>query len=177
MLTNVYSGINPSTNLFISNVMFTVRLEPNITYGAVQVWQDDGYKLVCADQFDDVDAQVVCRGLGKQNGISICCSVFGDMKHPISINNVACTGQEDSILQCQHNTLREACPSKKYAAVACSDSASSGGLLTKKNVFLYKIRSDILFSKFSLQTYSYKNDIIFTTYSLVHDIHVIHLKY
>ncbi|XP_052098351.1 deleted in malignant brain tumors 1 protein-like [Mytilus californianus] len=103
-----------------------VRLEPNITYGAVQVWQDDGYKLVCADQFDDVDAQVVCRGLGKQNGISICCSVFGDMKHPITINNVACTGHEDSILQCQHNTLREACPSKKYAAVACSDSASSG---------------------------------------------------
>ena len=108
-------------------VIFTVRLEPNITYGAVQVWQDGSYKLVCADHFDDIDAQVVCRGLGKQNGVSICCSVFGDMQHPIAINNVQCSGQEDSILQCHYNTMREACPSKKYAAVACSDSASSGG--------------------------------------------------
>lgn len=82
---------------------------------------------MCADGFDDVDAQVVCRGLGKQNGVSICCSVFGSMTHPIAINDVQCTGLEDSLLQCHYNSLREGCPSKKYAAVACSNSASSGG--------------------------------------------------
>ncbi|XP_033749618.1 deleted in malignant brain tumors 1 protein-like isoform X1 [Pecten maximus] len=104
-----------------------VRLEPNITFGAVEVWQDNEYVLVCADDFDDVDAQVACRMLGYQNGISICCSVFGNMsKYKIAINNVQCNGQEASIMQCKYSYRLDVCPSGKYASVACSNTASSG---------------------------------------------------
>lgn len=104
-----------------------VRLEPNITFGAVELWQDTQYALVCADGFDDSDAKVVCHSLGYRNGISICCSVFGDMPdYQISINNVQCTGHESSILQCEYTNNADGCLSKRYASVACSNAASSG---------------------------------------------------
>lgn len=110
-------------------VFHSVRLEPNITYGAVEVWKDEKYVQVCADGFDDVAAKVTCRSLGYKNGISLCCSVFGEMKkYPIGITNVQCTGQERSLLGCDYTyRIDDGCASKKYASVACSNSASSGG--------------------------------------------------
>jgi hypothetical protein len=121
-------------------ITFAVRLEPNITFGAVELWQDTQYALVCADGFDDTDAKVVCHSLGYRNGISICCSVFGDMPdYKISINNVKCTGHESSILQCSYSNNADGCPNKRYASVACSNAASSGGKfkgLMEKNVCL-----------------------------------------
>lgn len=36
-------------------------------------------------------------------------------------------GSENSILECQYQKRIEGCPSMKYASVACSNSASSGG--------------------------------------------------
>lgn len=112
-----------------------VRLEPNITFGAVELWQDTQYALVCADGFDDSDAKVVCHSLGYRNGISICCSVFGDMPdYQISINNVQCTGHESSILQCEYTNNADGCLSKRYASVACSNAASSGGEMISQSM-------------------------------------------
>ena len=118
----------------------SVRLEPNITFGAVELWQESQYALVCADGFDDTDAKVVCHSLGYRNGISICCSVFGNMPdYKISINNVQCTGQESSILQCSYSNNADGCRSNRYASVACSNAASSGGNGTNMYYASWKI--------------------------------------
>lgn len=106
----------------------------------MELWQDTQYALVCADGFDDTDAKVVCHSLGYRNGISICCSVFGDMPdYKISINNVQCNGHESSILQCAYSNNADGCPNNRYASVACSNAASSGGTLTPlmaENVYI-----------------------------------------
>lgn len=108
-------------------IYVTVRLEPNVTYGAVQIWNLEKYRLVCADGFDDVAAKVVCKSAGFKNGISVCCSAFGRMKYEIAYNNVKCQGDESTILDCKYTTALKMCPSKKYASVACSNSPASGG--------------------------------------------------
>jgi len=107
---------------------YLVRLEPNVTYGAIEIWTEDKYQLVCADDFDDVAAKVVCKAAGFQNGISICCSAFGDMSYSIGYYGIGCQGDEASILDCEYKAGIGQCRSNKYASVACSDQPASGGL-------------------------------------------------
>lgn len=52
-------------------------------YGAVKVWRDGSYYLVCADGFDSRDADVVCRNMGYPYGTSLCCDAFG---HQVRLN-------------------------------------------------------------------------------------------
>ncbi|XP_052791481.1 deleted in malignant brain tumors 1 protein-like isoform X3 [Mya arenaria] len=103
-----------------------VRLEPNVTYGAVQIWKSGNYRLVCADEFGDIAAKVVCRSAGYQNGISVCCSAFGPLKYDIGYMNFKCTGEETSILDCSFTVGDTGCASGKYASVACSDQPANG---------------------------------------------------
>lgn len=110
-----------------------MRLEPNVSYGAVQIWNRDAYRLVCADGFDDLAAKVVCRSAGFQNGISVCCSAFGEMKYDIGYRNVRCTGNELSILDCSYVDDNTGCSSGKYASVACSDLPANGGEILQIN--------------------------------------------
>ena len=114
--------------------IISVRLDPNVTYGAVQLWSDNKYHLICADGFDDMAAKVVCGAMGYRNGISVCCSAFGDMDLPITYHNVSCTGKESWILGCSYKTGPNGCPSKKYASVTCSDAPASGG----KEISIFK---------------------------------------
>ena len=98
-----------------------------MTYGVVQIGTTDDYKLVCADDFDDVAARVVCQSAGFHHGISVCCSAFGDMKYDIGYCNHKCSGDESSILNCTRSIAASDCVSGKYASVACSDQPASGG--------------------------------------------------
>lgn len=118
---------------------FSVRLDPNVTYGAIQLWNDNKYHLICADGFDDMAAKVVCRSMGYQNGISVCCSAFGSMNLPITYHNVSCTGKELWILGCKYKTGVDGCASKQYASVTCSNVPASGGKPGLKHVYRLKI--------------------------------------
>ena len=126
---------NSGYSLLHVDKYISVRLEPNVTYGAVQLWNDNKYNLICADGFDDMAARVVCRSMGYQNGISVCCSAFGKMTQPITYYNVSCTGTENRILDCNYKTGLKfkkgvtECSSNQYASVACSDAPASGGRL------------------------------------------------
>ncbi|WAQ98296.1 NETR-like protein [Mya arenaria] len=98
-----------------------VRLQPNVTFGAVLVWDRDNYHLVCAEGFDDLAAQAVCRSLGFAYGTSICCSAFGRMEYSIIYSNVKCTGIESDLLKCDYVKYIPNCTSGHYASVACSN--------------------------------------------------------
>ncbi|WAQ98303.1 SRCR1-like protein [Mya arenaria] len=98
-----------------------VRVQPNVTFGAVQVWDRDNYHLVCAEGFDELAAQAVCRSLGFAYGTSICCSAFGRMEYEIVYSNIKCTGIESDILECDYVKLFPNCTSGHYASVACSN--------------------------------------------------------
>ncbi|XP_060571753.1 deleted in malignant brain tumors 1 protein-like isoform X2 [Ruditapes philippinarum] len=110
-----------------------VRLEPNVTYGAVEIWNEEKYQLVCADGFDDIAAKVVCKSAGFKYGISVCCSAFGKMDYEISFYDIKCDGHETSVLDCKYSSGIDRCPSKKYASVACSDTPGSGSYELRLN--------------------------------------------
>ena len=89
-------------------------------YGAVRVWNENHYSLVCADSFDENDATVVCRRMGYAYGKSMCCSAFGNVEEHIEISDMQCTGSENDIGDCAMTRGVYTCASNQYASVVCS---------------------------------------------------------
>lgn len=48
-----------------------------VNYGCLELWSDNGWYLVCDENFDDIDVIVVCKVLGYIVGLLQCCFVFG----------------------------------------------------------------------------------------------------
>ena len=73
-----------------------IFIEPNNTWGTV-----------CDDNWNDQNAQVVCRQLGLgTNGTSIFgFSLNASPNVPIWLNNVNCNGLESRLIDCQHNGI------------------------------------------------------------------------
>lgn len=62
---------------WMSYLCAAVMTDHDESYGAVKVWTDGAYSLVCADRFTDAEALVVCRNMGYTYGKSLCCDAFG----------------------------------------------------------------------------------------------------
>ncbi|WAR00399.1 C163B-like protein [Mya arenaria] len=98
-----------------------VRLVPGSTYGSVQYHSGEEYGLVCADGFDQQAADVVCKEMGHQYSIPLCCSAMGPSDRTFTLGGVKCTGNEASLRDCQYTVDDVSCISGQYAAVVCSD--------------------------------------------------------
>ena len=75
---------------------------------------------VCDDDWDLADAGVVC-GMLFQNGIAVEAtreSRFGEVGEDFSMDEVACRGDETSLLQCGHET-EDDCGGGEAAGVVC----------------------------------------------------------
>ena len=84
-------------------------------------------KPVCDDHWDDKDAQVVCRMLGFNKGVGFLGlntnggHPFGNVpRADFSMDDVNCTGSEQSILDCPHKTKHN-CSVKEGAGLRCSN--------------------------------------------------------
>ena len=88
-----------------------IFIEPNNTWGTV-----------CDDDWDNLDAQVVCRQLGLGNtGTAISgFSTNASSSVPIWLDNVNCNGFESRLIDCQHNGVgNHNCDHTKDAGVIC----------------------------------------------------------
>uniref|UniRef100_A0A673ZTR3 Soluble scavenger receptor cysteine-rich domain-containing protein SSC5D n=1 Tax=Salmo trutta TaxID=8032 RepID=A0A673ZTR3_SALTR len=88
--------------------IFTVRLVngPNNCSGRVEVFDSGQWGTVCDDDWDQRDAQVMCRELGCGEALEAFGSArFGKGSGSISLDDLACSGSEDSLLQCPHSGL------------------------------------------------------------------------
>ncbi|KAK3098541.1 hypothetical protein FSP39_020457 [Pinctada imbricata] len=90
-----------------------------VYFGAVEFWMDNRYGAVCADTFNDNAAAVVCRALGYQYAVRLCCSAVGDIGLDYSLIGVNCRGNETSLHQCPKLRQQTECNSG-YAAVFCT---------------------------------------------------------
>ncbi|XP_078379682.1 scavenger receptor cysteine-rich domain-containing protein DMBT1-like isoform X2 [Oculina patagonica] len=89
--------------------------------GAVQVYYNNTWGWVCDDQWDKRDADVVCRMMGYTGASSVpgksSAINQGDL---IWMNNVQCTGNENSLFSCVRGWRNDSCISGYKAWAACS---------------------------------------------------------
>ena len=90
----------------IESVRVDVRLRGglNQSHGNVEIGLEGDWGTVCDDNWDINDAHVVCRMLGYASAIAATLrSSFGRGSGRIWLNNVTCTGEEESIDKCSHS--------------------------------------------------------------------------
>ena len=90
--------------------------------GTVEVCFNNTYGSVCHNLWNENDAQVVCRGLGfsSDNTTALINAYYGSSPGSIYLNNVQCTGDELSLLNCSFSTATDECTHEQDAGVSCS---------------------------------------------------------
>ena len=92
--------------------------------GTVEIRTDDGWVEVCDEDWDSVDAKVLCKEMGFEDGIAETQSVLGVEQNPNSEPTLAytrfnCVGNEKRLMQCDHQTLKTKCPAMNRASAIC----------------------------------------------------------
>jgi len=91
--------------------------------GRVEVLYEGAWGTVCDDDWDAVDAVVVCNQLGLPSGLAEAFSnaEFGAGDGPIWLDNVACSGTEERLEDCEHNGWGDQnCSHGEDAGVRCN---------------------------------------------------------
>ena len=91
--------------------------------GRVEIFMDGEWGTVCDDLWTIHEAYVVCRQLGfKYAHHALIFSYFGEGDGEIKLDDVECTGLEDSLIQCKHPGVGlHNCQSSEQAGVRCSN--------------------------------------------------------
>ncbi|VDH99035.1 Hypothetical predicted protein [Mytilus galloprovincialis] len=114
-----YAGV-----ICTSDIRLTNGKSP--TEGRIEIKHNNVYSSICASNFDDVDASVVCSMLGFNNPYpDLCDSCFGTTPG-LHLTNVNCTGDELDV---------ETCPSSGWQSGNCSNGGDVG-LICKTRVRL-----------------------------------------
>ncbi|CAE1178035.1 DMBT1 [Acanthosepion pharaonis] len=89
--------------------------------GRVEINYNNKWGTVCHDKWDDNDARVVCHMLGYSHGIAFNAAKYGMGSGDIWLDEVNCTGSENSIADCPKNSWGvHDCHHGEDAGVDCS---------------------------------------------------------
>ncbi|XP_047656907.1 deleted in malignant brain tumors 1 protein-like isoform X4 [Tachysurus fulvidraco] len=101
----------------------------NFCSGRVEILYNDQWGTVCDDGWGLNDAEVVCRQLGCGKAVTAHhVAHFGQGSGEIWLNNVQCSGNENTITQCTHSGFGiNNCNHNEDAGVTCSDNVRLTG--------------------------------------------------
>ena len=88
----------------------------------MEVFADGAWGTVCDDEFDQNDATVICRELGFEGTAEALSQASFGLGESLDIllDDLACQGNEETILKCQHNGLgNHNCGHQEDAGVHC----------------------------------------------------------
>uniref|UniRef100_A0A6Q2ZIS5 SRCR domain-containing protein n=1 Tax=Esox lucius TaxID=8010 RepID=A0A6Q2ZIS5_ESOLU len=87
--------------------------------GRVEVYYSGQWRTVCDDDWDMMDAEVVCRQLNCGSAVSAPGNGhFGQGSGPTWMDDVVCSGNESTLTQCPHNTTHN-CKHGEDSGVFC----------------------------------------------------------
>ncbi|NXA56657.1 DMBT1 protein, partial [Nothocercus julius] len=95
---------------------------PSRCAGRVEVQHEGRWGTVCDDDWDMLDAAVLCRELGCGTALSAPSGAwFGEGSGPIWLNGLRCQGTEERLAQCRHRGWRKhVCAHEEDASAVCS---------------------------------------------------------
>uniref|UniRef100_A0A3P9JJK6 SRCR domain-containing protein n=1 Tax=Oryzias latipes TaxID=8090 RepID=A0A3P9JJK6_ORYLA len=105
----------------------SVRLENGSSRcsGRLEVKSNNSWSSVCEDDFDLLDAEVVCRELDCGAPSVLQGALYGEAEAPILTREFLCEGHESVLLDCGSSWRKtKACPPDKAVGLTCSDPAS-----------------------------------------------------
>uniref|UniRef100_H3B9K6 Galectin 3 binding protein n=1 Tax=Latimeria chalumnae TaxID=7897 RepID=H3B9K6_LATCH len=97
--------------------------------GRVEIYYGGQWGTVCDDNWDISDAKVVCRSLGYSDAVTVLLkAAYGAGSGPIMMDEVACTGNEASLMFCRSNGWRRNdCHHSEDAGVICKPNEDESG--------------------------------------------------
>ncbi|XP_042342078.1 scavenger receptor cysteine-rich type 1 protein M130-like [Plectropomus leopardus] len=90
--------------------------------GRLEVKSNQRWSLVCEDDFDQQDAEVVCKELGCGAPLAFKGGLYGDKEGPVWSKEFQCEGQESALLDCAgSSSARENCSPGRAVGLTCSE--------------------------------------------------------
>ncbi|KAJ6655727.1 hypothetical protein lerEdw1_004780 [Lerista edwardsae] len=125
-MSNRYSGIiSASGSAAVQVPISEVRLVNGRSrcQGRVEIFYNNTWGTVCDDDWDIVDANIVCRQLGCGHAIAMPATLFfGQGRGPIFLDNVDCKGREAALSECSsHGWGIHNCYHYEDVAVTCNE--------------------------------------------------------
>ncbi|CAI5641394.1 unnamed protein product [Oreochromis niloticus] len=139
----VYCGHHEDAGVICSEIRLTGSQSTRCS-GRVEIYHNNRWGTVCDDGWDINDAEVVCRELGCGSALDATESAhFGEGTGQIWLDDVACSGSESSLTECQHGGFgTHDCTHLKDAGVICSGVpirlAGSGSTQCSGRVEIYR---------------------------------------
>ncbi|XP_026030427.1 scavenger receptor cysteine-rich type 1 protein M130-like isoform X1 [Astatotilapia calliptera] len=114
-------------NHFILNITCSdsVRLlnGSSLCSGRLEVKSNQSWSSVCEDDFDQKDAEVVCREFGCGPPLVLQGAFYGEVEASVSSKEFQCGGHESALLDCRSSgSARNSCSPGKAVGLTCSES-------------------------------------------------------
>ncbi|CAI5666073.1 unnamed protein product [Oreochromis niloticus] len=90
--------------------------------GRLEVKSNQSWSSVCEADFDQQDAEVVCRQLGCGPPLGLQGALYGEVEAPVWSKEFQCGGHESALLDCRSSgSARNSCSPGKAVGLTCSE--------------------------------------------------------